>query len=155
MRSLIIIAVALAGATAAEAQVGCRGETLSELNACVEAATPSQAPPQGGSMDVAPPSRRSLGGSLQPRDMRAAPPVARPQNTPVAIGEPLPQRAEALDAPERYGLTRDGASDYYELDGSVIRVNRTTREIIDIRPFAGAATGYDRTNPVAGSFDSR
>ncbi len=155
MRILPIIALTLLAVPAAEAQVGCRGQTLSELNACVEAATPVQPGAQNSAVSPAPTSRRALGGALQPRDMRAVPPVAQPQNAPVAIGEPLPQRAQVLDAPERYGLTRDPSSEYYEIDGSVIRLNRTTREIIDIRPMAGALTGYDRLNPAAGSSDRR
>lgn len=155
MRTLPIIALMLAGVSGAEAQVGCRGQTLSELNDCVVAATPTQPTGQVESIRPAPTSRRAVGGALQPRDLRAAPPVQRPQNAPVAIGEPLTQRAQVLDSPELYGLTRDGSSEYYEVDGSVVRVNRTTREIIDIRPTAGPATGYGRTNPAAESLDRR
>jgi hypothetical protein len=123
------------GLTAPEAgaQSRCRGQTLSELNECVAAQTPRvETAPQ--SLLVQPrTSQRQSGGALQPTDLRSQVRSPAPRAGGVTEGR-LADDAREITAPELYGLPRDVSSQYYEVDGRIVRVDRTTRQILNVSP---------------------
>jgi hypothetical protein len=115
------------------AQAECRGQTLSELNACVAAQNP-QVETQPQSLLVSPrTSRRELGGVLQPTDLRTDVRAQAPR-AGVVRGGVLADDAREITAPELYGLPRDVSSEYYEVEGRIVRVDRTTRQILNASP---------------------
>lgn len=83
-KTFLTAALFAAMAAGAQAQVGCRGETLSALNECIAAVTPEapepvEAPEALDESTVATPrpvTRTTMGGALQPRNLRAEPPRA-------------------------------------------------------------------------------
>ena len=113
MRKIPLIAALLAATAAGvQAQTRCRGETISELNACIEAATPEVVAPVEETVvaPVRPATRATLGGPLQPRKLRVEPPLARTPSAGAVTLAPrrLPGGPDATRSPSIYGA--DGAA---------------------------------------------
>lgn len=143
MRKIFLTAALLATiAGGAQAQVGCRGETLSALNDCIAANTPEVQTPTGDANveRPQPPGRVTLGGALQPRNLRATPPpTALPYSE---TGTQLPGAAYDPDAP---------SSLVYGEEGAAARASRDVLDAPPLRPNVG--TGYLRDIP--GTFATR
>lgn len=158
MRPVFLMTAAILVATSAGAQTAadCSGATMSELSDCVALQTERAAPAQAGPTRIAPIRPAQLGGSWKPVNLRVQPPLAAPplaggrSATPVEVGATLAP-GEGLNASQGPdGRATYDASQYYEVNGRIVRIDPNTREIVEV---LGQA---DRGSPPnAGVFPAR
>lgn len=137
---LTIVAMLLITPAGAQTATDCSGATMSELSDCValqaEQAAPARA--QAGSPRISPIRPAQLGGSWNPVNLRVAPPLAAPplaggrSAAPVEAGSALPQGAGMSASRGTDGRATYDASQYYEVNGQIVRIDPDTREIIEV-----------------------
>lgn len=141
MRMTALVAAALLVAPAAEAQSyapNCRGETMSALARCAARSAPQATvtplgTDPGETLTARSVQPRSLGGALQPSNLRAEPPVVGGSASLLATTPASPGVIAGFDPLS--GLTDDPASPVYGLGG----INGQRRTMFD--PMAGSGIG--------------
>lgn len=143
MRQAYLITAAILVATSAGAQTSadCSGATVSELSDCVARQTEQAVQPlspRTGPVRVQPIRPANLGGSWKPVDLRVAPPLAPPpidggggSMAPLEAGAPLPPGAGISTAGRADGRATYDASQIYEVNGRIVRIDPDTREVIE------------------------
>lgn len=144
MRIIPIFATLLVAGLPAGAQVRdeCRGDTVSALADCVIDPSPPviEQIEEGEAPTVPGTGPTRMGGPLEPQNLRTDRRAPTPSNS-VQAGQVLNQGYQELVAPEDYGFAPATGSDYYAVGDRAVRVNRETREIMEVRPLAGIGSG--------------